>query len=183
MTSEEVKSLLHYDPETGRLTWLRREGDSQGIKYFNTRFSGKEAGRMDKYGYRAIIIQGKDYLAHRLAWLYVHGEWPENEIDHINGIRDDNRIQNLRSVTHRVNARNLATPKNNTSGRIGVSWNRRDGKWAARIKNQGRLIYLGYFDSFEDACTAREAAEVEFGFHPNHGRKAPKNRRASEAKE
>ncbi len=100
----------------------------------------------------------------------VHDEWPRDQIDHINGVRTDNRIGNLRSVTSRENSRNLKLPTNNTSGRIGVMWSGRDSKWLAVIQVDGGKKHLGYFDNFEDASNARKAAELKYDFHENHGR-------------
>lgn len=97
----------------------------------------------------------------------MHGVDPD-DIDHINGDPSDNRLENLRNVSHEVNGRNLARRKNNTSGVTGVS--RHGSKWVARICPSRRTIYIGIFDSFDDAVAARRAAEVKYGYHPNRGR-------------
>ena len=102
-----------------------------------------------------------------------HGAWPKKGIDHINGITDDNRISNLRDVSQSDNMRNMTTPCRNTSGRIGVYWFARDCKWQAQIRADGKTKHLGYFDDINDAIAARKAAEIEYGYHENHGR-APK---------
>jgi len=100
----------------------------------------------------------------------VHDEWPQDEIDHINGIRTDNRLVNLRSVTHRENQKNIKRSTCNTSGRVGVRWEGHRSKWRSAIKVDGREKHLGSFDSFAEASAARKAAEIKYGFHKNHGR-------------
>ncbi len=163
MTQEYLKSLLDYNPETGKLTW--RVSKSKRVK------SGSEAGRLDSDGkYRRIGIDGKTYPAHRLAWLWYYGTLPEDQIDHINHNPDDNRIENLREVSNQENHKNLSRPRNNTSGHVGVHWCKKAKKWCASIQPNGKKIYLGYFKEKEDAVKAREEAEVKYKFHQNHGR-------------
>jgi hypothetical protein len=105
-----------------------------------------------------------------VIWCHVYGEWPEKNlvIDHINGDEKDNRIQNLRLVTHSENNKNSSRPKSNTSGVIGV--HKKRGKWIAQIQENYKKITVGSFDSFEDAVKARKEAELKYGFHENHGR-------------
>jgi len=98
------------------------------------------------------------------------GAWPPDQIDHVNGVRTDNRIENLRSVTHAENGRNQAIPRNNTSGVMGVARRTRGKKWHAQIKVGGKQIHLGSFDDKDEAIAARAAADIEHGFHENHGR-------------
>jgi len=128
----------------------------------------KPAGTINDQGYRQISVSGKNYKAHRLIWLYVHGRWP-NEVDHIDHDQLNNRIENLREVTHRDNMLNLSIPKNNSSGVVGVSWNKSHKKWRAQIRVNGKMVYLGGFTLKEDAIKARKEAERKYGFHPNHG--------------
>ncbi len=151
ITAERLQELLHYDPETGIFTWKVRT--SRSVKV------GDVAGCQGGHGYQQIRIQSRNYLAHRLAWLYEHGEWPEDQIDHINRIRTDNRIANLREVSHKQNLQNAGKYSNNTSGYPGVSWNKRISKWRARIKHNYKYIHLGYFTTIEEAIAARKAAE------------------------
>jgi hypothetical protein len=100
LTQEMLRKVIHYDPATGQFTWLKI-GNTNG-------FAGKVAGSLDQQGYRRISVYSRFYKAHRLAWLYIHGVWPEPEIDHINRIRDDNRIENLRVADRLLNMRNTA---------------------------------------------------------------------------
>ena len=154
-TPEELRKRLRYDPETGKLYWLR------GVCEIVEAFTARDSGR-----YLNGRINQKTFRAHRVIWALVYGEWPKGEIDHINGQRDDNRLCNLRCVTRAENARNRARMKRNTSGRTGVYWQGRCGKWVASING----TYLGIFERFEDAVAARERAEIEHGYHPNHDR-------------
>lgn len=112
---------------------------------------------------------GRACLEHRLVWLMHHDEWPA-EIDHINGIRDDNRIENLRLVTRADNMRNSRRRKDNTSGVMGVSWHSATGKWRAYIGGQDGPLHLGMFADWFDAVCARKSAERRQGYHANHGR-------------
>ena len=172
---ETVRKLLAYDPESGQLTWRHRPVDmfpnARIAKIWNTRFSGKTTfTAIDHGGYRyGTILYGK-MRAHRVAWVIVHGEWPAADIDHINGVRTDNRIVNLRSVTRQENLQNTARRSDNTSGAVGVSWRNDTGKWYARIWANGEKINLGCFATIEAACAARKDAESRYGYHANHGR-------------
>jgi len=158
LTQEKLKQLLDYDSDTGIFRWRVRK--AQCVKI------GTLAGYKSKKGYRLIGVDGKYHYTHRLAWLYVYGEFPKNEIDHINHITDDNRISNLRSVTHSENGRNQSVQKNNTSGIMGVhKWKK---KWVAKIQVDGKYKHLGYFENIKDAKKARERAKIRYGYHPNH---------------
>ena len=176
LTQEYLKSRLSYDPDTGDFTWKPRtiEGfkTERALRAWNGRFAGKYAGGVNTQGYRVISISGKTCLAHRLAFLYQLGELPIDSTDHINGIKLDNRWDNLRSVTHSENMRNAKCAKNNTSGFTGVSWDKDKDKWAAHINVNGKKMNLGFFASIEDAAMARKLAGVKHGYHPNHGRMA-----------
>lgn len=164
INQESLKEILRYSQETGVFTWIKSRGPKAA--------SGSMAGSTHYSGYRKVCISGRVYLAHRLAWLAFHGRWPTDQLDHINGIRDDNRIENLREVSNRDNGRNQATPKNNTSGAIGVHWHKLKRKWQASIRVDGKRVFLGRYEEFTDAVSARKSAEVEYGFHKNHGRPA-----------
>ena len=175
ITAEMAREFLRYEPETGKLFWRKRDvrwfKTKKSCKSWNAAFSCKEAfTSTDNVGYRQGAILGQVLRAHRVIWLIHSGEWPENEVDHINGIRSDNRISNLRSVTAKENMQNVRLTRNNTSGVTGVWKDKKRGKWYAEIFCSGRRYYLGRFDMFEDAVKARKRAESKHGFHPNHGR-------------
>ena len=110
------------------------------------------------------------YGAHRVAWALYHGKWPDKQIDHINGNPLDNRIKNMRVVSVRENGKNKKRPSTNTSGIIGVYWNKASSKWVAQIGVNRKTIFLGSYDNITDAANARQTAEKKYNFHPNHGR-------------
>jgi len=161
ITQEQLKEILHYNPETGIFTW--RTKAAVRIKI------GDVAGFVCDTRYIRIKIKGKPYVAHRLAWLYVYGVWPKEQIDHINHDRADNRIINLREVTHQENQKNQSMRKANTSGVCGVSWEKGVRKWRARITVKGIKISLGCFADKDAAIRARKSADAKYGFHENHG--------------
>jgi len=121
--------------------------------------AGSVAGCTDRDGYLKVCIKSRFYRLHRLAWLYIYGTWPKNQIDHINRNRSDNRICNLRDVTNQQNMCNAGTYNTNTSGRAVVYWDKRDSRWRACIVNKGKYLSLGYFKTFDEAVAARLAAE------------------------
>ena len=151
LTAEYLRSILHYDPETGIFTW--KVSTSRRVKV------GDVAGCSNGDGYLRLWLQSRLYLAHRLAWLYMNGEWPKDQLDHINRNRSDNRISNLREVTNKQNGQNKSKSSNNTSGHAGVSWHKHGSKWQAHIKHNQKLIHLGCFNTIEEALSARKAAE------------------------
>lgn len=150
LTADRLRDLLHYDPDTGLFIW--RQSAARRIKV------GSPAGTVSRKGYVKIQIDRKVYSAHRLAWLYIHGRWPEHSIDHINRVRSDNRAVNLRDATDSQNARNCGIRKTNTSGYKGVSYWRKSKKWAAQIYLQGKNTLLGLFDTPEMAAEAYASA-------------------------
>ncbi len=159
ITQEQLKEVLHYDPETGVFT--RTKKTVGGVKKYPI------AGHVNKSkGYREIFANGKLYRAGRLAWLYIEGYWPEHQIDHINRIKDDDRWSNLRHVSHQCNMRNSKVNIKNTSGIKGVSWSKKAQKWVAYIQVVPHYSHLGFFISKKDAAQARWEAEVEHGY-PN----------------
>lgn len=166
-TAKELHDFLKYDPATGKFLWLERPDSPT----FNSRFAGKEAfTRTDAKGSKIGKINDRTFKAHRVAFAMVHGRWPDSDkgIDHINGIRSDNRIENLREVNASENNRNQAKPKGSKTPRVGV---RREGdRWRAGIKVDNKERFLGRFESLAEAIKCREAAERRFGFHENHGR-------------
>jgi hypothetical protein len=171
LTQEALKELLHYNPDSGIFTWLYRHR-----KYFtrdcdyrewNTRYPGLEAGGVSGAGYIMIGFFGKNHRSHRLAWLYMHGSWP-NMIDHMNKHKTDNRIINLRDVTKTENSRNQKKSNTNTSGITGVYWCKRDKIWEVRITGENGRITRGMKDFFE-ACCLRKSLERRNSYHENHG--------------
>lgn len=181
LTYDEISKLLKYDPETGKFYWLPRPvemfpgtgfkgGAESKAKTWNARYAGKEAfTSLHNRGYVQGGILGRGYLAHRVAWVLTTGEWPRDQIDHINGDRTDNRICNLREVSNAENARNMSVSKRNKSGVVGVFWDGRLKKWTACIGENSRTKYLGSFEDLQQAIAARERALAERKFHPNHG--------------
>jgi hypothetical protein len=147
LTQEYLRAHLHYNPETGIFTNLTNRAPT--IK------AGTIAGFIRKDGYVVIKICSRAYKAHRLAWLYVYGKFPDQCTDHINGNRGDNRIDNLREATNRQNSENKTKPaKHNKSGYLGVSYRKNDKKWRATIFIDGMNRSLGDFDSPELASEA-----------------------------
>ncbi len=142
-----VRRLFHYDPDTGVFTRTVRTSNRTEI--------GDVAGCRCNHHWK-ISVNNKPQYAHRLAWLYVHGEWPPKgmDIDHINGDGRDNRLANLILCTHAQNSRNRGTPKTNTSGYKGVTWNKKERKWQAGTKLHGKFIRAGCFRTPEDAHAA-----------------------------
>ena len=155
LNAARLRAILNYDQTTGIFTWAVRRKGGRGL--------GMEAGARMSHGYISIGIDGNEYTAHRLAWLYIHGEWPLAYIDHINGNRSDNRIENLRDVSQTVNMQNVYAPKsNNKSGYRGVSWHAQRGKYTARIKVEGRYLSLGLHETPEAAHAAYVEAKRNF---------------------
>jgi len=162
ITQSQLKEQLHYNPDTGIFT-NRVYRSGRALK-------GAIAGHIcNTHGYVIIKINEKRYQAHRLAWLYMYGNFPKDDIDHINHNRADNQIVNIRAVSRQENLRNKSKSKNNTSGVIGVSWSKNAKKWYAKIAVFYKQIHLGYFTDKSDAVNARKEAEKQYGFHKNHG--------------
>jgi len=153
MDITELKSILRLDPETGYLYRLD---------------TGRRVYEESHGGYTRITVKGQRFKTHRVVWALHHGVWPES-IDHINHVRTDNRIANLRSISITENLRNKSRDKRNKSGTTGVSWDSRTSKWYAKICVDKKQVSLGLFDNLADAIAARKVAEQAAGFHPNHG--------------
>lgn len=167
-----LKSRLSYDSETGIFTWKFKNSINRHDKRFNTIFGGKVAGGCkSSNGYLQIQIDGKLICAHRIAYLFMTGEWPDDEIDHINGNRLDNRWENLRAVSREENFKNKKIAKNNTSGVMGVHKDKNLNKWIVQINVSGKKKNLGKFDDFFEAICRRKSAELEYHYHSNHGTK------------
>lgn len=158
--------LMDYDPTSGVFTYKFCPTQS---RIWNSRCVGKPAlNYSNGHGYFWGIIDGQKIYAHRAAWKIMTNEDPDT-VDHINGVRNDNRFDNLRSVSMVENARNSKTPITNKSGVTGVHWYKASQKWQVYIGYAPRKN-LGYFPCFGQAITARKAAEEEHAYHPNHGR-------------
>ena len=150
VSAQRLRELLDYDPDTG--LFARRVATGKGGRFK----SGLEPGCVSPQGYRVIAIDRVLYKAHRLAWLHVHGVWPTNHIDHINGIKTDNRLVNLRDVSRSVNSQNRrdAMANNKTSGLLGAYPARTPSRWYAVISAHRHRTYLGMFDTPEEAHAA-----------------------------
>ncbi|POF94356.1 HNH endonuclease [Pseudomonas putida] len=158
----DLKSLLDYNPETGEFTW--RDKPCSRI------IAGSSAGGYGAHGYFRVSVLGKRYYAHRLAWFYMTGAWPDAQIDHVNGVKSDNRFCNLREATPMQNNANLRRKPVNTSGYPGVSFDKIRGCWIARVRSDGRRHNLGRFATREEAYAARcEFAKKAHGQFYNPG--------------
>jgi hypothetical protein len=147
LTAARLRELLHYDPETGVFTRLIRTSNSVQV--------GDVAGSIGVAGYMHISVAGAEYYAHRIAWLWVHGVWPENHIDHVDGIRRNNRIANLRDAQSAINHQNLKRPKsNNKSGFLGVHQHPTNRNWVAGICVNSKSVHLGCYLTPELASMA-----------------------------
>lgn len=178
---ELISRLLTYDPETGKLYWLSRtpdmfdEGTGRHSRQhtcdtWNTKNAFQEAGTMGTRGYRQLhLSDGARMRAHRVIWFMMTKKWPEN-VDHINGQRDDNRWVNLRAATKTENARNAKRNRLNTSGAMGVSFNKGSQKWQAYGSVNNRRIWLGRYATKDEAAAVRTAWAKSVGYHPNHDR-------------
>jgi hypothetical protein len=165
---EEIKRLLSYDPETGIISWIVPRN---GVRL--SKIAGHERNKLaaNANGYIRIMVNWKSYYAHRLAWLIYYWDWPEGQIDHIDGDRRNNKISNLRDVSPAQNAQNNRKANSNrelTSSHLGVSFHKKTGKWLAAIKANGKLFPLGYFDDEQLAANAyMEAKKVHHTLSPD----------------
>lgn len=170
ITQEELKSKLNYNCETGLFTW--KQSSSNRIKIGgiagNTWFN-KHNGKI----YKRIFVKDKLYYSHRLAWFYVYGAWPEQEIDHVNGNGEDNRLINLRCVSSSENKKNMKIKSSNNSGVSGISFHKKANKWMCRITVNKKTIYIGLFEDINDATLAIKKYREIYGFHKNHGSDRP----------
>tara|TARA_R110000868_G_scaffold212233_1_gene462209 strand:- start:7 stop:516 length:510 start_codon:yes stop_codon:yes gene_type:complete len=153
LTQEKLKTLLSYDPDTGILTW--RKKFCRSIKV------GSQVGTPTSEGYVAFQIGGKKFYAHRAIWFFVHGVWPPEEIDHINHVRNDNRLCNLRLANRLENSHNTQKHEKNFSGHKGVVWHIRNKKWQVQMRFKGKAYYVGQFINLEEAIQARFQTETK----------------------
>lgn len=163
ITFEKAKELFVYDRETGIIKWRRRTSNNQ-------RKNLVAGSTRSNDGYIQIGINGELYLAHRIAMLLAYGFCDDRfQVDHINHIRDDNRLINIRFVTRTDNLRNQPRRNNNTTGVMGVVYHKAKRKYMARIRVDGVNIYLGSFVSLEEAVKARKDADIKYRYNANHG--------------
>lgn len=178
ITPAVVRELFDYDPETGVLTWPRRTSakwnkNARGMAIFNGRFADKPAlDVIDGHDYLSGHALGFKLYAHRVAFCHFHGRWPDHNIDHDNGNRADNRIENLFDRPQVQNARNMKRTRHNTSGVTGVFFDSDTGLWRASIGVDNKTKCLGRYHNKRNAVTIRKLAERLLGYHPNHGRAA-----------
>ena len=172
---DDLNQTLKYNPKTGSLTWRKRTdrfpAPITSIKIFNSKFANKPIYEEVHKGYRRIRLFNKSYKSHRVAWAIHHGDWPADQIDHINGVRSDNRIENLRAVDQIENSRNTKIPATNMSGVIGINWDKLSWRWVVSIGVDSKTFYIGSFKDFEEAVSVRRSVEVKYGYHPNHGKR------------
>jgi hypothetical protein len=153
INTDRIRELLHYDPDTGEFRWRRKNGRQAAWSI--------AGGIISSTGYRRIKIDKKDYLASRLAWAYMTGEFPENLIDHINRDQADNRWSNLRPADRSQNAANCKVYSNSTSGFKGVHWLKKERRWLAHLAVRGKRLRLGTYATAEEAHAAYMAAAAQ----------------------
>lgn len=160
-TQETLKEFLSYDPNTGELTWIKKPSKKTVL---NSR-----AGGSSVEGYRSFTFKGKKYPEHHIVWCWVYGFYPEHQLDHINQVRDDNRIINLREVTKSENARNRARGESQLD-EAGIWYCQRRQRYVAEITLNGKKVYQKTFIDIDQAIEERRAKAIELGFHENHGK-------------
>lgn len=156
LTMGRLRELLDYDAARGVFSWTTTRGKTS---------AGSVAGTTRRDGYIQICIDGRLYLAHRLAWMYVHGAWPNAALDHVNRVKPDNRISNLREASKSQNAQNTSLRSTNTSGVKGVYWCARECRWIANIRLNGKQKHIGSYNTVEEAAEARRCAEIQLHTH------------------
>lgn len=161
ISQKELHNIVYYNEECGTLFW-NQDMNPRGKK-------DREVGYINSAGYRSTSIYGKRYLVHRLIYIYHHGDISNKCIDHIDHNKLNNKIENLRAVSHQQNLKNRKISSNNASGYHGVSKIASSDKWRAYIVVDNIQIRLGSYKNIEDAVNARKEAEVKYGFHGNHG--------------
>ena len=162
LTREEVEHLLHYDPTRGKLVWKRPTSNRVSV--------GDVAGYTRYDGYIEVKVKGERFLAHRLIWFLHYGEWPEDQLDHIDHNPSNNKIENLRQSDNFINHRNMSLSSRNKSGACGIYWEEDRGKWLTQARIKGKTKTLGRFPTFEEAVAVRQAANRQHDYHENHGK-------------
>lgn len=182
LTQEIVRELLDYNPDTGLFFWKKRSpkwfncgkiNPKSKALWWNNQHEGARALQFpdkSRGGYLRGAILGHKYCAHQIAFLYMTGDWPK-VVDHINGIRDDNRWCNLRNGTYGENAKNAKLRKDNKTGFAGIYFSRSENKLKVYIRSENKQIHLKTTACIGEAIRIRRQAEIEHGFHPNHGRR------------
>jgi len=181
MTQKIAREFFDYEKFSGLVTvkrrdrkWFKCDGSCAA---FYSRYSGKILKSKDKSGYLVTDVLGVRMPLHRLAWLYMTGEMPNDEIDHINGIRDDNSWANIRSVSGKENSKNISIRKDTPHGILGISLIKETGRWRAKIATEAsRHTHLGVFSDWFEAVCCRKSAEIKYGYHKNHGKPLVKRR-------
>jgi len=182
ITLDHARSILKYEPETGYFFWKPRPIEMflatahhtqwWNFSRWNTNYAEQRTFTLPHTeGYVRGKINGRYYLAHRMAWFLTYGVWPENDIDHFNGVRNDNRLKNLFAKTRSENMQNTKQSSNNKSGITGVWWNKGMKRWCAEITINYEKITLGYYHDIEDAAEIRKIAAGLLGFTERHGTK------------
>lgn len=178
-TLEEAMAVWTFDPEAGVLIWKERPESmfesALVCRQWNAKWAGKPIIYVSPNGYISVRYRGLNTVVHRVIWLISYGEWPKGEIDHIDHVKTNNRLVNLREVSHAENSRNQSIGSTNNSGVVGVAFRRDTERWVARIRHEQKSISLGSYRTKDEAVEARRAAERRLGFHPNHGTQAIRN--------
>jgi hypothetical protein len=156
------RPVSHFEPNGG-------QSGEHKAKRWNVRYAHTVAGSLNGSGYVTVTIGNKHHRVHRIIWAMMHGCWPKGQIDHINGVKTDNMVENLRVVTNQENQKNVGISKNNSSGVTGVYFDNRRGMWRAQIKVDGKCVFLGRFGTLEQARDARAVAAEKYGFSQRHG--------------
>lgn len=171
--TKTLRTILDYNTETGDLVWKKRPrhlfSSDNAMNAWNARYAGTPAlASLDTAGYQQGSLLNRKVRKHRVIWQLMTGEVPD-VIDHINGVKTDNRWRNIRNVSLAENHKNSGIPRDNKSGQLGVHWDRRRRKWIAKITVSRKIIHLGTHAEKADAVFARKAAERLYRFHENHG--------------
>lgn len=169
MTQEILHEYLDYDPNTGYLTWKTKTHSKKVV-------IGNRAGSISTTNrHRVLKFLGTLYPEHRIIWFHYYGEWPKNHVDHINHDEQDNRIENLRDVTQAENNKNNSKRADNLTGHVGIWINKLNSrkKFMAELHLNGKRVHYSSHYTLNDAIAARKQAEVDLGFHPNHGINKP----------